>query len=296
MTQLMKLIMDCKFLDLFCSSIYESIYTQYFNIVVIKLLGATFRTASNIAHISFTLSRYIVITSSESKFLLRLNKLKLKTYIFLAVLVSFLINLHSCFEYSTAIQTKTYSVQTGSTHFYYKKQSPIDDFIEVFTDSQYFILNLLRYIKIIFSDLLYIFISLSFDFILFIFVKRKRATVSHCKRDLKKNEHFGMRITSMIILNGINFALFRLPSSILYMYGFIYRFDENSFRFNPNVVGYIVCRVFMFCSCLGEYLYFVYLNSFIVQFLILTFLDKNFKKSFERIQEKISKKFEKMLL
>lgn len=294
MTQSFKLIMDCKFVDLFCSSIYDSFYAQVFNVYVVKFLGNAFRTASNVSHISFTLSRYAIVVSNNDSILAKFNRMNFKVYLVIVFIFSLIINLNICFEYTFETTIAYFKIPTKFKNLYYKKQTPVDDFVEDFAELS--VLSIVRYIKIIFSDLFYIIISFTLDMVLLKYVKTKRKTVRSCKADTKKNEHFSMRLTGMIILNGINFSIFRLPSSILSLYGFFFRFDARSFEYKPSVVGYIVCRLFMFCSCLNEYFYFIYLNSFIVQFFILTYLDKNFKKSFERLQSTLSKRFERFYL
>ena len=47
-----KLIINCDFEDLFCSQIHNSVYVQYYNIFVIKLIGNILQTASNITQLT----------------------------------------------------------------------------------------------------------------------------------------------------------------------------------------------------------------------------------------------------
>lgn len=296
MSHLFKLMMECKFIDLFCSAIYESFYTQVFNVFVVKFLGNTLKTASNISHIAFTLSRYVVIVNDSKSISYRLVGMNFKAYLIILFTISLFINVNTCFEYTFETKTTYFKLSSKSNNLVYKKQSPVDDFVEDFSISKYSALQTIRYIKILFSDFLYIAASFLLDLVLLRFVKNKRKIVINCKSNtLKQKENFNSRLTVMIVLNGINFSLFRLPSSILSLYGFIYRFDENNFEYKPNVVGYIVCRLFFFCSCLEEYFYFIYLNSFVVQFFIFIKFDNNFNSSFQKLKkdffEKIYKRF-----
>ncbi len=94
----------------------------------------------------------------------------------------------------------------------------------------------------------------------------------------------------MIILNGINFLIFRLPMAVLSFYGFIFRYDYQEKVHKPDLTMYLICRYFKFCRSLNEFFYFIYLNSFIIQFFIFYKLDKNFKKGLKSIKRMFCKK------
>ena len=110
----LKILKDCTNWDLFCSLFYNSVYA----IIIVKLIGNSVQTASNLAHVSFTLSRFIAITSTKSKYLLIFDKISLKLYLATTISTSLLINLHVCFEYyngSTILELSTYSKQRKQT-------------------------------------------------------------------------------------------------------------------------------------------------------------------------------------
>jgi hypothetical protein len=180
--------------------------------------------------------------------------------------------------------------------------------------SEYLILDILQYIKIIFSDLFYIFISFVIDLILLLFVKKsiskkEKLTVSFVANinkvvlDLnriqnndnnekqKKKDSLKNKITLFIVLNGFNFLLLRLPLAISSFYGFISRYDNQEKVYKPNLFTYLICRYFRFCLSLNGFFYFIYLNSFIIQFFILLKLDKNFKHVFNSFKIYLKKLF-----
>lgn len=98
------------------------------------------------------------------------------------------------------------------------------------------------------------------------------------------------RITSMIIFNGLNFILFKLPLAIYSLHGFIVRMNDSK-SYSPSLIWYIVCRTYKFFESLEEFCFLIYLNSFTVQFFILFKLDKNFNEAFKLIRKKIEAKF-----
>jgi hypothetical protein len=191
------------------------------------------------------------------------------------------------------------------------KEDLIDDFKENYSKTEYLVLHIFQYIKIIFSDTFYIIVSFVIDLILLKFVKKKLeqrkqliffpvlfnavnqvATImmdpilERNRIRIKRFDSTKKRMISMIILNGINFIFFRLPLSLLSFYGFIYRFDRNSNMYKPSLISYIICRKYKFCSALEDLFYFIYLISFIVQFAILYKFDKNFKESLKHLLKK----------
>ena len=69
----------------YCSYFYKSIYSQYFYIYYTKLIGNTIKTCSYLSNISFTLSRFIKISSYKGKYLNKLDKCPIEKYILLNV-------------------------------------------------------------------------------------------------------------------------------------------------------------------------------------------------------------------
>ena len=180
------------------------------------------------------------------------------------------------------------------------------------------ILKILYYCKIIISDILYIIISFIIDLLLIFFI-RKKITIKksltfispvvtlmfNSIKSEKKIQKSNMstsnkRITGLIIFNGINFFILRFPLSLVSFYGLIYRYhigSDSSKRliYEPNVEGYIICRVFRFCDVLEDFFLLIYLNSFIFQFFILLKFDKNFQESFQDFKFRIAIKTKNIL-
>jgi hypothetical protein len=317
--RLFKLIDTCSNEDIICLSVYsKSKSIQYFKIIFIRIIGNLFQSASNLTHVTFTLSRYLTVSNNKSTCLNIIHKISFKIYTITILIFSLLLNIYIFFEFSIFNETSSTdqykSINMSKFHSY--KQEPFDDYKENFSNSEYLILDIFQYIKLLFSDIFYILISFIIDLILFLFIKKsmakkERLTVSfvaNLNRVIigstttiteNQTENLGQnkinslknRITLIIIFNGFNFLLFRLPLAILSVYGFIFRYDKEENKLKPNLTMYIICRYFRFCICLNELFYFFYLNSFIIQFFIFYNLDKNFKKSFNSIKEYLKKFF-----
>lgn len=273
-------------------------FVQYFKLISFRFIGSVLKTASNISHVSFTLSRYIVMTNTKSKILQKFNMISIKKFLLITILFCVVVNLYFCFQFIIRNQSGA-SKEIGFFNYNYSsmyKEEKIDDYRQDFTFSEHILLNFLQYIRIIFSDTFYIIISFLIDTFLFLFVKkqmkrkqkmffinltsnqfRNQISVIRANRLAKTSKS---RITSLIILNGINFLIFRFPSAVFNFYALIYFYDKTKMEYNPSLIGYLFCRVFMVCQRLAELCHLVYMISFLIQFFIMFKLDKNFKESF----------------
>jgi len=295
-----KMIGICVSTDFYCSPLIETKFNIYYKTIFVFLIGETLKTAFNFSFISFSLSRYIKVTSSNINLLLKLDKLKKRNYFLISLIVSFLINLYNLFEYDFNLAQLPDSFDSHKNlELFFKYSNPSDEFIEDFTSFQYYILNIFFYIKMIFSDLSYIILNLYIDLKLLSFIKtqnKKRLELTRrvsSANETNQSDSLTNRLTGMIVLNGINCFVFRFPSAFASFYGFIFRFDKSDKMFKPNIPSYIVCRGFHFCANLQEILYFLYLFSLFLQFFIFLKFDKIFRKGYSEIKTNFLKAFKK---
>jgi len=308
--RLLKLVDTCSNVaiseDIFCDTIYSKSKTiQYIKIIFIQIIGNSFQSAANITHITYTLSRYLTVSNNKSPLLTIIHRISLKKYLVFIILFSLSINLYVFWEFSiynftlSTFQMKNL-IDTDIHEVIENRQDSIHDYKENYkTKTEYLILNILQYLKIIFSDLFYIVISFTIDFVLLTFVKNKISKNKELTKELriptdqenskvKRLNSLKNRLTMIIIFSGINFILCRLPLGILSFYGFYFRNENNAYK--PNLNMYLICRYYGFCISLGDFFYFFYLNSFIIQFFIFYKLDNNFKKSVYNIKESLKSK------
>ena len=93
-----------------------SIYFQFFNIIVMKLIGNSIKTCSNLSYLSFTLARYLNISTSSNSVLKFFNTLSLKVYLLAIIILSGAVNSFIYFEYAT-VTFRTNLVQLHSATF-----------------------------------------------------------------------------------------------------------------------------------------------------------------------------------
>ena len=201
-----------------------------------------------------------------------------------------LINCHIFFQFHIAF-VSSFLTQCSVENFTNYCISEFNDFKENFSSkSEYLLLNIGQYVRIIFSDLMHIIATP------YIFMKKtlraKILLITNPERmnKLKKYAFKTLnRVTFMIIFNQFNFIFFLLPLAILSFYGFIFRHDKQLKSHEPDLISYLICKGFKFCEAIGQLFVCLYLKSFLIQFITFYKFDRNFKISIIHIKQKAFK-------
>ena len=127
------LINNCKYDNLFCSSLHDYAWTPYFAMVFNVLISNVCKTFSNSAYLMFILIRYIKISNTKNIILTKFNKISFKMYFLIAILLSLLCNAFICFE----IREKQI-IEFYSTNFL---DASRDRFKTQFTDFEFKLFN-----------------------------------------------------------------------------------------------------------------------------------------------------------
>ncbi len=291
--------------DLFTCYPYtsSSIYIQFTKLILVRLVGNILKTASNIAFTSFTLSRYVAITMRKLKILLFLDKISIKKHLALNIIFSIFINVYIYFiaatDPSKYPQMRLFNPSNYSPAYF----QDVDDYKEDLTSFDHDILNVFQIIRIFFSDTFYIILVTVIDISLLHFIrlqaKKKSELIVNVltaglQEDSKKNRKLNRKIKSsekrlsaMIILNGLNFLMLKLPSAIISLYGFIYIYNVDDLKFKPDLYSVFVCRELKVCENVSQIAHMLYLVSFLLHFWILLKLDKNFKLNWNLLKLKL---------
>jgi hypothetical protein len=308
------LILFTKFIcfkDIFhCYITKDLLYVQLIKLIAVRLIANILKTASNITYVSFTLSRYLSITNSsnDSNLLKIFEKISFKLFFTIVIIFSGCINGYVYFISPIKETSLIYSSQNITMNSY--KWESVGDYKQNFETSNHQLLNGLQIIRILFSDIAYIVLVFIIDCCLLFFVTQQmkqkialliqnhnsnhlndsEAAILMCQkmRQIKNSEN---RISAIIVLNGINFLVFKLPSALIGMYGFVYVYDQTNKIYKPNLIDYIVCRHFKFCECVAELTHLFYLLSYLNQFFIFYKLDKNFNDNFKCLVLRIKQNF-----
>lgn len=283
----------------FCLEIFRTNTSRMISILFINIAGKAFRMCSNIFYTYFTLNRFFLVTSCKSIYFEKFNKISFKSNIFIAILLSLMVNIHSFFQFSKSIDKEFYTVNGQVFNMSYlvsyyaqfeAKFNEINDYTQELDTSGLAALKILNIIKILFSDLFFVLVNVIIDVYLYKFILKKSNILSLKSfsneqsrlREFERNKNTLRRIVSMIILNGLNFLIFRSPLIIIGFYGFVFRYDHKTGRHYPNLYSYNICRSRRFCNLLIDLAFCFEMISFFVQFWLFYLLDKNFKNAFKK--------------
>ena len=98
----LKLVNTCIFDDslIFCSSLYQTDQAQYFKIVGIHFLGNVFKLSSNISYLSFSFSRFILISNLKSRNIFKqFTNIRMPVYFAICILISCMLSVFKLFQY-----------------------------------------------------------------------------------------------------------------------------------------------------------------------------------------------------
>jgi len=291
----------------YCSFFYKSIYSQYFYIIFTKLIGNTIKTCSYWSNVSFSLRRFIEISSSKGKYLNKIDKLSIKNYVCFSLILSFLINLSNDFEFSPhefSILDKAKTYGFYQYPFYSSSRYFINDYLTQRDGIANITLYVFHIIKILFSDILFIVFNFIIDVKLYLFLKKSdlkkleltnasnnnQLTYKQQKIKIAKNRLSKVsknKIKANIYLNFINFFFLKFPLVVFSLLQFIFSYDTNALqKSNENSRLFItLCSYYKLCESFSSLSLVLLLLSFLFQFYILVKLDRNF--SLENIKKTI---------
>ena len=284
-------------------------FPRYFNIILIKFFGNVFKSCFNFYYSLFTINRYVSVSDTNNHYLKIISKINFKKKLLIIVTSSLVLNLYTYFQFSNYISDEVRSfriLRVFSSHYelllFNKSKlaefNSLNDYAQELEQSSFTLINAFNLIKIIFSDLFFALINLSFDVCLFVFISKSYAKKmrilanvinsnnNRAFRKLRFNKISKNKAASILILNGLNFLLFRSPLIVLSFYGYVYRYDAKSDQNLPNYYSYFICRNKNFCNLLAEIAFFFYLISILFQFWIFFKIDTNFKIAFKNLKAK----------
>jgi hypothetical protein len=276
---IIKLGNECVFYywSIFCSSIYQSEFMQYFKFIVVEFLGNTLRSCGSLSYLAFSLSRFILISEElkKKKFLQRFSKIKIKAFLIGFTLFSTLISGYKLFQFK--INELSMPFLSFPFEINDNKHCKI-------TKSAYCrLFNVFKSIDVAFNDVIFLLLSLFLDIFLFKTFKKemegKRKMLNSTKNsgdDLDKKQD---DVIKMVITNGLVYFLAHMPvflTSIL-----LISFSNNMFKF---------CSYKFSCDIINEIAKFHCLISMFLQFFIFLRYNSVFKNSFKDIKDYYLKK------
>ena len=264
---LLRLVNTCLFYEseVFCSSLYQLDSSQYFKIIFIFYVGNIAKICSNISYLSFSFSRFTVVSmNKENKFYIKFKTMNLKLYCFFLIILSSIVSTFLLFQY------KLNSENDPTKEFPYEKRNEKFCSYKInFLECEFF--NAFKIINSILTSVIVVILNSIIDLCLLrdygidIKKKLKMATNKNKIEELKKKKK---EVTKMVFVNGLIFFFSRIPqflTSIMLLF-FANRISE-------------FCHYKLSCDLINEEAEFFNLISIVVSFFIFKKFDHNFKDS-----------------
>jgi len=282
---ILKLVNTCLFFKtgLICSSILDTVASQYFKIVVVHFLGNSFKLSTNISYLLFAINRLILITVQQQQQHHQRNQnrpknkmkiLKFSIYFSLILIVCSLLSLFKLYQYELNDEKD------------FEKDFPFESRDESFcnNNNNQFHCGLFNFFKIfnsILNDIVLVFFNVIIDIVLIRkfhgFMERKSMNIidaDHHKNIQKSKK----RMNRMIFVNSLLYVLSHMPEFITSILLIVYSKEISKF-----------CSNNVSCDLLNEEAAFFSLISIVCQFYVFKAFDLNFKESYRDIKARFIK-------
>ena len=264
---MLKLINTCIFPynSVFCSSVYQMESAQYFKIVLIMYFGNVMKMCSNVSYISFSLSRFILVSNlKEKKIFKTFNNIRLPVYFIVLFVSSCFLNSFTLFQYSlntpSLISRLDFPYETRNEEF-------CENEINKFQCSAFNALKISnRFLNDIFSVIVILIIDL---FLLKNFHKHleDKSTVLHDTENKLIIQKSKKNANRMIIATNVIYFFAHMPELIINILHISYFKKISKF-----------CQKIS-CDILNEEAQFLSLISIVCQFYIFVKFKRSFKSS-----------------
>jgi hypothetical protein len=257
---------------IFCSSVYTSIWAQYFKIIFGVYLGETIKMSSNITYVLMTINRLMLVSSHHSCVLEAISKMKTQRIVYAVVVASAALNTVRFFQYGINESSLNPNV---AYPFVLMQSSNI--FLSIFLFSYTF-----------FNYFFLIAVNTVLETMIFYKLRKELANKKHRSlilgtvlahstgnsSEANSFQRKEIRVIFMVLLNGVINLILRLPDLTWFFY-------YITFFFPGNIVVVLFCEYYRICFQLIDISNFFFILTFSTNFMIYYFFNLKFKQSID---------------
>jgi hypothetical protein len=263
------------FESVFCSSFYTLHSAQYFKLIVILYLGNVFKLSANLSHLSFTLVRFILVTSlKDKKNFKKFLNLGLKKFSLILFITSSIFSLFILFQFrinTTLDVHKEFPYEWRDEYFCLSEENRY----------QCRLFNSFKIANKSLNDIVIFIFVLVIDLLLLRTVQSDLMKKSQKFKDESKQEEIAKsskNIDHMVFTNGVIYVLAHFPEFILTI--LMISFADKIAHF---------CKENLSCDLINEEAGFFSLISILSKFYIFIRFNKTFKESFIDLKSRLTK-------
>jgi hypothetical protein len=280
-------IYQCQSSDgIYCSSVYDLVFTQYFRIICVEFISSVLKMLSNFSYLGFLITRSSLIGKNHGKFIQFFSELSIVKFLCVSLILSSLFSIVKIFHYQ---------VNTFDTNLDYP--SPFErNYNNIFSpgfEVKSRLINIFNAISDLINYILFIVFNLILD--IFLIVKLKatlsaRINSTTINSSSSNNQDVINRAITSVVSYTLFSIVFKVPASIKSVFDSASFNDDITNFFASHQINYfyevfcIYCRICPMFELLG-YLLFIFSISCNI-FFFFTF-DNRFNIGFKIAYSKL---------
>ena len=274
---------------IFCSSIYKSLFAQYFKIIFGEFLCAVFSMISNFGYVGFSICRLSLIGKDHSKLIKFMAELKMAYYIVVSTIISVALSIAKIFHYQVNEFDPGQDYPIPFDRNFNNMYSP--DFA---TKAR--VINVLNAVSDLTNYFVFILVNIILDIVL---VKKLKSTL--CEKlnsDVAKTTQAIFRMIILVVSFAIFSILLKIPASIKSIFDSVHLNNNLIVPFADSHIDYLYewfCVYARFCPTFDKLASILFTISISANIFFYYLFDYNFKFGFRIAINKLISNKEKHL-
>jgi hypothetical protein len=279
---------------IFCSSIYMSLFAQYYKIIFGEFLCSVFSMISNFGYVGFSMTRLSLVGKDHSKLIKFISELSMSYYIIVSTIISVALSVAKIFHYQVNVfdPNQDYPIQFDR------------NFNNIYSPDPYFatkarVINVLNAVSDITNYFLFILVNIILDIILV--RKLKKALSGKLNSDVEKTTQAIFRMIVLVVSFALFSIILKFPASLKSIFDSIHlnnKIDIEGKPFTDNHIDYLYewfCVYPRFCPTFDKLASILFTISISANIFFYYMFDKNFKFGLKIAINKLISKKEKHL-
>ncbi len=268
----------------FCSLIYDSLFAQYFKIIVIAYLGESVKLCANVSYILMTVNRYMLIGREHNKILEAVSKVNFVKFTFGLVSSSLALNIGYIFQFRANNGNDFYMRGQFLFHSY--------DFYPSIEEGNKSFTTFLIMLYMIVNYFLFLIINTSIELVIVYKLRKeirdKKERFANMTTGVSGNSNLSFRqrrkaeaddkkerrAITMVLVNGLVNLFLRFPEFFTF-------FNNWNMLFEASYLYFWLCEKARVCKYLMEVANFAYLLTFSTNCVIYYLFNAKFRQTFQ---------------
>ena len=268
---------QCQSFDgIFCSSVYDLVFTQYFRIICVEFVSSVLKMISNFSYLGFLITRSSLIGKNHGKFIQIFSEISVLKFTSVSLFLSVLFSIVKIFHY----QVNTFDARLDYP-------APYDrNYFNIFSpgfEVKSRLINILNAISDLINHFLFIVFNLILDICLIVKLKATLASRINSNSSSKNTDVINRAIISVVSYTLFS-IIFKVPASIKSVFDSASFNDDLNKVFASSQINYLYeyfcinCRI---CPLIELLAYLLFIFSISCNIFFYFMFDSRFKIGFK---------------